>query len=101
MLVVGRLSVANVEVRARLGRDGSLPEVVTETIPGFEDVCTTVEGVVSCGVQKEQVAKAGHGRGRACPEAKVDFGRGGVCVRRHAYTLIVSYVPSGVGRRRA
>jgi hypothetical protein len=89
------------EVRARLRRDESLPEVVTEPVPGFEDVCTTVEGVVSCRIRTEQVAEARHGRGGACPEAEVDVGQGGVCAQMPAYTLIVSYVPSGVGRRRA
>jgi hypothetical protein len=37
------------------------PEVVTEPAPGFEDVHATVEGVASCGIHGEQIAKAGLG----------------------------------------
>jgi hypothetical protein len=38
-------------------------------------VCAIVEGVASCRIREEQVAKAELGRGGVCPEAKVDFGR--------------------------
>jgi hypothetical protein len=84
---VGRPPVADIEVRARLGRGGSPPKVVTEPVLIFEDVRTTVEGVVSCGIRGEQVAKAG-------------LGRGGVCARGLACAPVVLYIPPEVGRRR-
>jgi hypothetical protein len=51
---------------------------MTESALGFADVCHTIEGVASCGIRGEQVAKAGHGRG-VCSEAEVGFERGGTC----------------------
>jgi hypothetical protein len=64
-------------------------------------VCATVEGVASCGIRGEQVAEAGLEQDGVCPKAEFYFERGGVCVRGLACTLIVLYVPSKVGRRRA
>jgi hypothetical protein len=64
-------------------------------------VCATIEGVASCGIHEKQVAEAELGRGGVCPEAGVDFERDGVCARGPACTLVILYVPSGVGRRRA
>jgi hypothetical protein len=95
---VGRLSIADIEVRARLERGGSLPEVMTEPVLGFEDVCATVEGVASCGIHEEQVAEVGVGRGGVCPKTRFYFGRSGVCDRGLACTLVVLYVTLGVDR---
>ena len=47
---------------------------MTEPAPGFEDVHATVEGVASCGIREEQVAKAGLRRGGVCPETRFYFG---------------------------
>jgi hypothetical protein len=61
-------------------------------------VRATVEGVASYGIRGEQVAEAELWRGGVCLEAGIDFGRGRVCVREPACTLIVLYVPSGVDK---
>ena len=86
----------DIEVRARLGQGGSPPEVATGPVLGFKDVCAIVEGVPSCKIRGEQVAEAGLGRSRVCPEAGAYFGRGRVCARGPAYTLVVLYIPSGL-----
>ena len=72
MVTLGAFSVLDIEVRARLGRDGSPLEVAIELISGFEDVRTIVEGVASYVICEEQVAEAG--RGGACSKAGVYIG---------------------------
>jgi hypothetical protein len=95
---VGCPPVADIEVRVGLGWGGSPPEVETEPVLRFEDVCHS-EGVASCGIREERVAEAGLGRGRVYLEAEFYFGRDRVCARDLACTFVVLYVPSGVGRR--
>jgi hypothetical protein len=48
----------DIEVRARLGRGRSSPEVTVEPVLGFVDMRATIEGVASCGIRGEQVAEA-------------------------------------------
>lgn len=63
----------DIEAGAGLGRGGSPPEVMTESAPGFVDVCALVEGVASRGIHGEHVAEVGLERGGVCPKVEVDF----------------------------
>jgi hypothetical protein len=97
---IRRLPVADIEVRAGLGRGGSPPEVTTEPVLDSK-TCATVEGVAFCGICREWVDETGLGRARVCPKVEFYFRRGGVCARGLACAPVVLYVPSKVGRRRA
>jgi hypothetical protein len=57
-----------------LGRGRSLPEAMIEPALGFVDVHEMFEGVASCWIRGEQVAKAGLRRGEVCSEAEASFG---------------------------
>jgi hypothetical protein len=50
---------------------GAFPLIISRLKPGSGD---TVEEMASCGIRGEQVAEAGLGRGRVCPEDEAIFG---------------------------
>jgi hypothetical protein len=94
-------SVTDIEGITRLGRGGSPPEVVTEPILRFNDVCHSLIEWPSVGFTGEQVAEAGLGRGGGRLEGELCIGRDRVCARGLVHAPVVLHVPSRAGRRRS
>jgi hypothetical protein len=89
---------ADIEVRAELGRGGSLPEAMVE----FSLTCATFNGVAICvirgGAGSRGLARA---RRRWCPRASPASGEAEFCARGPVCSSVVLGVPSRDGRRHA
>jgi hypothetical protein len=100
-MTLGASSVIDIEGKIGLRRGGSPPEVATEPILRFDDVCHSLKEWSSAGFAGEQVAEAGLRRGRVCHEGELSFGRDGVCAQGLVCASVILHVPSGAVRRRA
>jgi hypothetical protein len=100
LMMLGASSITDIEGRTGLGRGGSPPEVVTEPVLRFNDVCHNLFEWPSVGFAGVQVAEVGLGRGGVRPEGELCIGRDRVCARGLVHAPVVLHVPSRAGRRR-
>jgi hypothetical protein len=84
LMTLGASSVTYIEGRIGLERGGGPPEVATEPVPRFDDVCHSLKEWPFAGFTGEQVA-----------EAEAKLGRGGVCPRASSASVVMEFAPEG------